>query len=313
MTRIGRNIIIAGATALVLAAGASIATAAVISSPSPVDSSGVIHGCWTNAALNGSHAFVLQDAGASCPKGTTAISWNMQGPAGATGPAGPTGAAGPPGPAGSPGPSGASGATGPAGTVTSLDQLNGVPCNSGAGTTKVSYGSDGSVSITCPTPAPTTTSTPTQTSATASPDNTQATAQGIQFAACSQTESAGGDNLTGTSAWYVLSGGYGGCSSVTVTLSGGSGDSFTVWTGSPNLSELGGTNTGTFSFGIVQGTGPYYIDVSGGTTGAPFTLTVTTNPLRPRAKRADRPACPSDPHRPDCTPYQGVSHRCVTL
>ena len=41
---------------------------------------------------------------------------------------------------------------------------------------------------------------------------------------------------------------------------------------SPNLYELGGTNTVTFGFGIVQGTGPYYIDVSGGTTGAPFTL-----------------------------------------
>ena len=40
MPRIGRNVIIAGATALVLAAGSSIATAAVMSSPSPVDSSG---------------------------------------------------------------------------------------------------------------------------------------------------------------------------------------------------------------------------------------------------------------------------------
>jgi hypothetical protein len=95
-------VIIAGATALALAAGASVATAAAMSN-NPVDSSGVIHGCWTNAELNGSHAFVLQDAGASCPKGTTAISWNMQGPegpAGPTGPAGATGAAGATGPAG---------------------------------------------------------------------------------------------------------------------------------------------------------------------------------------------------------------------
>jgi hypothetical protein len=42
MTIIGRKIIIAGAVTLVLAAGSGIATAAVISSPSPVDSSGVI-------------------------------------------------------------------------------------------------------------------------------------------------------------------------------------------------------------------------------------------------------------------------------
>ena len=35
-----------------------------------------------NAELNGSHVFVLQDAGTSCPKGTTAISWNAQGPTG---------------------------------------------------------------------------------------------------------------------------------------------------------------------------------------------------------------------------------------
>ena len=127
MIRIGRKIVIAGATALVLTAGASAATAAVMSS-GPVDSAGVIHGCWTNAELNGSHAFVLQDAGSSCPKGTTAISWNEQGP---EGPAGPTGAAGSPGPTGPAGPSGPAGSTtaGPGGlnvtVVTDGDSLIG--------------------------------------------------------------------------------------------------------------------------------------------------------------------------------------------
>jgi hypothetical protein len=95
-----RKVLIAGVTALVLTAGASVATAAVLSG-GPVDSSGFIHGCWSNRALNGSHAFVLQDAGTSCPKGTTAISWNMQGPSGLTGSPGP---AGPTGPAGAAGP-----------------------------------------------------------------------------------------------------------------------------------------------------------------------------------------------------------------
>jgi len=46
-------------------------------SSGPVDSSGVIHGCYTNTALNGSHVFVLQDAGTNCPRGTTPISWNQ--------------------------------------------------------------------------------------------------------------------------------------------------------------------------------------------------------------------------------------------
>lgn len=114
MIRIGRKVIIAGATALVLTAGASAATAAVLSS-GPVDSTGVIHGCWTNAAaFSGSHVFVMQNAGTSCPKGTTAISWNMQGPEGPEGPAGPTGATGP---AGASGPAGATGPAGPAGAA----------------------------------------------------------------------------------------------------------------------------------------------------------------------------------------------------
>lgn len=91
MIRIGRKTIIAGVTALALTAGASAATAAVMSS-GPVDGSGVIHGCWTTKGpLNGSHVFRLEDAGASCPTDTTAISWNMQGPEGPAGPSGPAG------------------------------------------------------------------------------------------------------------------------------------------------------------------------------------------------------------------------------
>ncbi len=128
-----RKVIIAGVTALVLTAGASAATAAVLSS-GPVDSTGVIHGCWSNTALNGSHAFVLQDAGTSCPKGTTAISWNMQGPEGPEGPAGPSGPAGPAGAAGpSAGPSGSTTA-GPGGlnvTVVDGDSYIGTDYNFG--------------------------------------------------------------------------------------------------------------------------------------------------------------------------------------
>jgi hypothetical protein len=80
---------------LVLGTGSTAAYATLAGGP--VDSSGVIHGCWTNAAINGTHVFVLQDAGTTCPKGTTAISWNQQGQQGPSAPPGP-GPAGPAGP-----------------------------------------------------------------------------------------------------------------------------------------------------------------------------------------------------------------------
>ena len=79
MIRIGRKIVVTGAAVLILGTGSSVAAAAVMSD-GPVDGSGVIHGCWSNVAIKGSHAFVLQDAGTSCPNGTTAISWNQSGP-----------------------------------------------------------------------------------------------------------------------------------------------------------------------------------------------------------------------------------------
>lgn len=106
--RTGR-IVITGAAALALVAGGTAAGAAIAAGP--VDGSGVIHGCYTNKALNGSHVIVLQDAGTTCPGGTTAISWNQQGPAGPQGPAGATG------------PTGATGATGPAGTGATVASL----------------------------------------------------------------------------------------------------------------------------------------------------------------------------------------------
>ena len=95
-----RTAIIVGITTLALAGGGAAYAA---TAGGPVDSAGVIHGCFTTAELNGSHALVLQDAGTTCPKNTTAVQWNQAGPAGpagATGPAGPAGAQGPAGPAG---------------------------------------------------------------------------------------------------------------------------------------------------------------------------------------------------------------------
>ena len=92
-----RSVIIAAAVTVTLAAGTSVAVAAVIVG-SPVSSSGVIDGCYAKAEINGSHVFMLQDQGTSCPKGTIPISWNEVGPSGAPGSIGPTGPTGPPGP-----------------------------------------------------------------------------------------------------------------------------------------------------------------------------------------------------------------------
>ena len=110
--RLKRRYVIPVVAATVLAVGGTAAYAAVAASPV---SSGMINGCYTTAAIKGSHVFFLQDAGSSCPKGTTPISWNQQGPSGPAGPAGQAGPAGAPGPAG---PSGPAGPPGPAVTVT---------------------------------------------------------------------------------------------------------------------------------------------------------------------------------------------------
>jgi hypothetical protein len=85
-----RTILIGAGSAFVLMASGGIAYAAIASS-GPVDSSGAVHGCYTNQAANGSHVVVLQDAGTTCPKGTTAITWSAAGPTGPAGPQGPAG------------------------------------------------------------------------------------------------------------------------------------------------------------------------------------------------------------------------------
>jgi len=167
MIAIQSKFVIVGAVTLALGAGTGIAAAAMRTSPSPVGSSGTIHGCWTNRAVNGSHALVLQDVGTQCPKGTTAVSWSEEGR---------------PGP---PGPSGQAGQPGASRGVSSLDQLNGIPCDHGAGTTSVSYGTYGYVSIQCvgngtpinspsPTTAPTTAAPTTAAPTTAAPTTTTA-------------------------------------------------------------------------------------------------------------------------------------------
>lgn len=83
MTRIAA-IVISPEPGFLVAAGAAIAGS--------IDGSGVIHGCYDRVGEAGSHTVVLQDAGATCPGGTTAISWNQTG---LHGPAAPARLAGP--------------------------------------------------------------------------------------------------------------------------------------------------------------------------------------------------------------------------
>jgi hypothetical protein len=119
---------------------------------------------------------IVADATA-CSKYETAISWNVAGakgdagPQGLPGPAGPAGkdgvdgmngvdgAAGPAGPQGPKGDTGATGAQGPQGPkgdpgsdggLASFDLVDGLPCNQGSGSMRVSYGAtNGGVSLTC--------------------------------------------------------------------------------------------------------------------------------------------------------------------
>ena len=87
------NAMIAAGAAVALAAGGTALGAAI--SARPIDSAGVIHGCYTVSAHHGSHGVTLQNAGTTCPKGSIAISWNQRGRTGAQGRTGKRGPAGP--------------------------------------------------------------------------------------------------------------------------------------------------------------------------------------------------------------------------
>jgi hypothetical protein len=113
------------AVPLAFVAGLAIAgSVAYASIPGPDN---VIHGCRDTK----SGALSVIDSSASCPRGTTALSWNQTGPQGQPGQPGVTGAKGDAGP------------PGPAGTIASLDDLEGKPCNTAdavmVGTVHVAY------------------------------------------------------------------------------------------------------------------------------------------------------------------------------
>ena len=227
------------AAAVTLTAGGAAVGATLASSP--VDASGVIHGCYSNLDVNGSRAFFLQDAGKNCPSGTTAISWNQAGP---QGPAGPTGAVGPTGPAGATGVPGPAGPAGPAGAT----------------------GAPGPVGPTGPAgpPGPTVTVT---AGPGPSPNNNSDNPVVIGLVDCSNSVSETGNNISGTGAWYLIIFNQNSTCTLNAQLSGNTGDQLTV----ENAEEhqiIGAGNTVPIS-----DAGEYVIDVYGGTSGDTFTLT----------------------------------------
>ncbi len=287
MTLLGRRAVMIGAGVILVLGTGSTAAAYATLTGGPVDSSGVIHGCWTNAAINGTHVFVLQDAGTACPRGTTAISWNQQGSSGPTGPAGPPGPAGPAGPAGAPGapgpkgdtgPVGPQGPAGPAGTsMSSLDDLNGTPCDTGQGSTQLTYGSDGSVTIQCATGSPSPSPSP-------SPTNTSpGTATDLGNFACGGLTT---DGTTGGApgAWFTFT--WNGCTTtvppepleikLTVTSGTAATTGFDLYSAG-DLSTPLSTNTAAVTLTNSQ-TGSYYMNVYA-TGGGNFTYTLTLEPV----------------------------------
>jgi hypothetical protein len=132
------------AMALVAAGGTALAA-----SSGPVSSTGTITGCYSNTDIGGSHSVVLQDAGVSCPKGYSAVSWNQTGPQGPAGPQGPTGATGATGPTGAAGATGATGTTGATGAqgpgLTVSAAPTGGACTYGGITVSDAYGGVGNI------------------------------------------------------------------------------------------------------------------------------------------------------------------------
>jgi hypothetical protein len=113
-----RVVLIAGATT-VLMVGGGVAGAAIASGPV---ASGVIHACYiTKASSSGGHAIAVENSGKSCPRGTTALTWNQIGPKGATGPKGTIGLKGDTGPKGDIGPTGPPGSNAVYGRIIGVD------------------------------------------------------------------------------------------------------------------------------------------------------------------------------------------------
>jgi hypothetical protein len=71
---------VAGASAVIALSGSAVYAV----SSAVANSSAIIHGCVGKTARNGTRDLLIRETGRSCPKGTTALNWNQQGPAGSS-------------------------------------------------------------------------------------------------------------------------------------------------------------------------------------------------------------------------------------
>jgi hypothetical protein len=132
-----RLVAISVCLAAAVAAGAYAKAGLELAGGSTITACRFVPGGWLRAVDNPN----------ACHKHERLLSWNVSGPAG---PQGPAGAAGPPGPTGAQGPPGPPGPAGPPGAgLTALDDLDGLPCNGGAGTVDLAFGAADEAVLTC--------------------------------------------------------------------------------------------------------------------------------------------------------------------
>lgn len=136
----------AGVTAVAITL---IAGSVVYGADAPMQFTGCLKdGVLSNVAVGGNPT-------RPCVKPYMEISWSQAGPAGPRGLQGEQGLSGEPGPQGEQGPTGPQGPAGPQGApgdeLASLEDLDGIPCNAGAGTVDVAIAAGGAVSLNCTT------------------------------------------------------------------------------------------------------------------------------------------------------------------
>ena len=112
------------------------------------------------------------------------------------------------------------------------------------------------------------------------PDNTQQSTANIGTITCSPAQMSyviKGRNLKGTSAWYSFGAACGTSASTTklvaFSISGGTGDTMTLTNATTGM-LIARNSVGLTTLELITGY-EYYLDVSGGTKGAQFTLTIT--------------------------------------
>jgi hypothetical protein len=143
--------------------------------------------------------------------------------------------------------------------MTSLDSLNGMPCNNGQGSTQLSYASDGTVTIQCavatasPSPSPSPTPSPTNTS--------PATATDLGSIPCGSGLTTDGTDEPAPGVWYKFTFEAGCMDTLKAKIVSASGSGGALVFDLYDASDLTTpVYTAIGTFGTSNG-GTYYIDV----------------------------------------------------